>query len=234
MNNVLIIDDDIITLDIFSGLISSFGYKVITAESGEEGIEIFENEKPPIVLTDITMPGMNGIEVLKRIKEIDSTTEVIVVTADGDMDLAVEALNLNATDFINKPLQRPAIEKALKNAEERIKRSKGNAEEILVKAKEYGVHVHVLTSITSKSEATVQKALKEIVASGKDKIFIHFDENVSINGAGITILTEMLMDCQQKGFSVHMTALSDNFKKIFDIVGITRLVKICETEDDSG
>jgi len=61
----------------------SDGYEVLTAEDGKSGLEIFAKESPPIVLTDIKMPGMDGIEVLKRIKEISPETEVIVVTGHG-------------------------------------------------------------------------------------------------------------------------------------------------------
>jgi len=106
MDKILIIDDEKPTLTMFNLTLSAFGYTVITAENGQEGIESFERERPPLVITDIKMPGMDGIEVLRRIKEIDPNTEVIIVTGHGDMDLAIKALNLDATDFINKPIQR--------------------------------------------------------------------------------------------------------------------------------
>ncbi|MCK7512448.1 MAG: response regulator [Desulfobacterales bacterium] len=62
---------------------------------------------------------MNGIEVLKQVKAIDPSAEVIVITGHGDMDLAIQALNLDATDFINKPIQRHLLEQAIKRAQER-------------------------------------------------------------------------------------------------------------------
>jgi len=87
----------------------SDGYEVLTAEDGKSGLEIFAKESPPIVLTDIKMPGMDGIEVLKRIKEISPETEVIVVTGHGDMDLAIQSLQLEASDFVTKPIVDEAL-----------------------------------------------------------------------------------------------------------------------------
>ncbi|WP_449243455.1 response regulator, partial [Desulfovibrio sp.] len=117
---VLLIDDEKPTLNMFRLMLGVYGYGVLTAEDGEEGVEIFAANRPPLVITDIKMPGLNGIEVLKRIKALDHRTEVIVITGHGDMDLAIEALNLDATDFINKPVHRHALEQALQRAQARI------------------------------------------------------------------------------------------------------------------
>jgi PAS domain S-box-containing protein len=75
---------------------------------------------PPIVLTDIRMPVMDGIELLRKIKQEDSETEVIMITGHGDMDLAIESLKHEATDFITKPIKDEVLEIALKRANERI------------------------------------------------------------------------------------------------------------------
>nr|HDN00620.1 response regulator [Deltaproteobacteria bacterium] len=99
----------------------SDGYEVLTAEDGKSGLELFEKEDPPIVLTDIKMPGMDGIEVLKRIKEISPETEVIVVTGHGDMDVAIQSLQLEASDFVTKPIVDEALTVALKRAKERLR-----------------------------------------------------------------------------------------------------------------
>lgn len=97
------------------------GYEVLTAEDGKRGLELFEKESPPIVLTDIKMPGMDGIEVLKRIKEISPETEVIVVTGHGDMDVAIQSLQLEASDFVTKPIVDEALTVALKRAKEKLR-----------------------------------------------------------------------------------------------------------------
>ncbi len=124
MDKILVIDDEEPTLAMFRLFLEAYGYKVLTAENGAKGLEIFRKEKPSIVLTDIKMPGIDGLAVLQQIKEIDPAAEVIVISGHGEMDLAKQALNLNAVDFINKPISKEALDAALKKAEEKLQLSK--------------------------------------------------------------------------------------------------------------
>jgi PAS domain S-box-containing protein len=120
MSKLLVIDDEEGIRKLLTLSLTSDGYEVYSAASGEEGLEIFKREAPPIVLTDIKMPGIDGIEVLKQIKELSPDTEVIMITGHGDMDLAIESLKLDASDFLNKPIKDEALSVALKRAKERI------------------------------------------------------------------------------------------------------------------
>ncbi len=120
MQKILLIDDEEAIVRVLSMSLRSDGYDVVTANSGEQGLENFEKEKPGIVLTDIRMPGMDGLEVLRRIKAIDPDVEVIIITGHGDIDAAVEALQHGASDFINKPVRDEALSIALKRAEEKL------------------------------------------------------------------------------------------------------------------
>lgn len=117
---ILIIDDEQSTLNMLRLLLGAYGYTVYTADSGENGLEIFRQTPSTIVLTDIRMPGIDGIEVLKRLKQMEGDVEVIVVTGHGDMELAVLALQNEASDFINKPIQKQALEVALRRAKDKI------------------------------------------------------------------------------------------------------------------
>lgn len=120
MEKILIIDDEKPTLAMFQLFLKAQGYQVITAESGQEGILLFEREKPPIVLTDIKMPGMDGLTILKNIKQISPDTEVIMTTGHGDAELAKQAMALDAADFLLKPIKREALDAALSKARRRI------------------------------------------------------------------------------------------------------------------
>lgn len=120
MKKILVIDDEKPTLTMFRLMLTAYGYEVLTAETAAAGIETFMAEHPPIVITDIKMPGMDGLGVLKEIKRHDPATQVIMITGHGDSELAQKALNLEATDFINKPIQKKALDDALARAEERL------------------------------------------------------------------------------------------------------------------
>ena len=117
---ILIVDDEEDIRVVLDISLSDMGYEVYTAEDGEEALRILSEIKPSIVLTDIRMPVMDGIELLRRIKQVNPETEVIMVTGHGDMDLAIKSLKYEATDFITKPIKDDILEIALKRAQERI------------------------------------------------------------------------------------------------------------------
>ncbi len=119
-DRILIVDDEEDIRVVLKISLSDLGYEVYTAENGDEALRIIQEVTPPIVLTDIRMPVMDGIELLRKIKQEYSETEVIMITGHGDMDLAIESLKHEATDFITKPIKDEVLEIALKRANERI------------------------------------------------------------------------------------------------------------------
>ena len=116
----LLVDDEPGILRVLGISMADRGYEVFTAASGEEALDIFRNAKPDIVLTDIKMPGIDGIQLLRKIKEERSDTEVIMMTGHGDMELAIQSLKHEASDFITKPIHDEALDIALKRACEKI------------------------------------------------------------------------------------------------------------------
>jgi len=217
----------------FGLTLSAYGYTVLEAENGEKGLEIFQQERPRIVLTDIKMPGMNGIEVLRRIKQIAPQTEVIVITGHGDMDLAIQALNLDATDFINKPIQQELLEKALKRAQERCRLAAERVEAFSLRQEQNAAVIVVRSGITAESESQLQDLYREALALGKNRIVLHFSENAAVSGAGIAVLTQLLLDSQKQGKTVVAAGLSQNLKKVFEIVGLAKLVPLFVSLEDA-
>ncbi len=106
---LLLIDDDDSLRRVTEFTLHEAGYRVVTATNGEEGLKFFELETPEVVITDIQMPGISGYEVLKRVKEQRPATLVIVITAFGTLEQAVEAMKLGAYDYITKPFSRDEL-----------------------------------------------------------------------------------------------------------------------------
>jgi len=117
---ILLIDDEEGIRKLLGISLRDAGYPVSSAIDGERGIELFQEEAPEIVLTDIKMPGLDGIEVLRRVKAMSPDTEVIVITGHGEMELAIQSLQLEASDFITKPIHDEALFVALRRAEEKL------------------------------------------------------------------------------------------------------------------
>jgi len=120
MSKILLIDNEESIRSLLSLSLSQQGHEVVTAEDGASGMEAFQRERPSIVLTEIEMPKMDGIEVLKRVKGLDENVEVVIITGHGDLEAAIEALNLGASDFINKPVKTDMLMVAIKRAQERL------------------------------------------------------------------------------------------------------------------
>ncbi len=166
---ILLIDDEEVNVRVLGMSLKADGYQVVSAYSGEEGLEVFKKESPPIVLTDIKMPGMDGLEVLKRIKEINAEVEVIIVTGHGDRDAAITALQYGASDFINKPIRDEALAVALKRAHEKLA--------IRRQLKEYTTDLETMVKIATEEFERKSNFQAKLIRSSNDGIVATDDED---------------------------------------------------------
>ncbi|MCK5348910.1 MAG: sigma-54-dependent Fis family transcriptional regulator, partial [Desulfobacula sp.] len=107
MDTILVIDDDDQLRISFCKLLKEEKYAVISAASGEAGIEIVKQNTLDLVVLDMRLPGINGMETFKRIKKIDSKLPVIIITAYGTTQIAIEATKIGAYDYVLKPFDVP-------------------------------------------------------------------------------------------------------------------------------
>jgi two-component system nitrogen regulation response regulator NtrX len=114
--SVLIVDDEQSIVQSLSGLLSDEGFEVSTAINGYDALKAIETQAPDLVLLDIWMPGMDGIETLKEIKKINSQIQVIIITGHGTIETAVRATKLGAFDLVEKPLSIDKIILSINNA----------------------------------------------------------------------------------------------------------------------
>ncbi|WDP88359.1 MAG: response regulator [Desulfobacter sp.] len=117
---VLLVDDEEGIRTVLNITLTDAGYEVHTAADGRQASRMIHDLRPDIVLSDIRMPGMDGIELLKFIKTGTPDIEVIMITGHGDLGLAIESLKMDAVDFITKPINNDILEIALKRARDRI------------------------------------------------------------------------------------------------------------------
>lgn len=226
---ILVIDDEKPTLSMFKLFLTAYGYDVYTAEDGEKGLALFDEISPEIVFTDIKMPGIDGLEVLRRIRKTGKPVEVIIITGHGDMDNAVEALDLNASDFINKPVERQALNSALVRAEKRkqmpqdmpfefAETTEGNTLIVLVKGK-----------LTASAKESFLLLFKPETLTAIKEVRLVFDDSFSIDRSGIFLLMEVLQALiRQEGVSIGLENLSYNYVKVFQMVGIDKMVILKE------
>ena len=127
--DILIVDDDRQVREVLHQIFLSVGYNCLLANDGREGVEVFKTGRPPLIVTDLKMPGMSGIELLQSVRRIDGDVAVIVLTGAADVKTAIDSLKLGAYDFIMKPVN---VDELLIAAERAVERR-----QLLIERREY-------------------------------------------------------------------------------------------------
>ncbi len=113
---ILIVDDERLIRQSLQKALAGQGYAVLPAENGKTAIHLLEEESPDLVLLDLKLPDINGIELLKRLRELDRNLPVLLITAYGSIDTAIQAIRLGAYDYITKPFDLETIVLSVNNA----------------------------------------------------------------------------------------------------------------------
>jgi len=116
---ILVVDDEAIIRESLRDWLSDAGHYVLTAENGSQALEIIQREKPAVAIADLVMPGMDGIELMKRTKELAADTTFIIITAYGSIPTAVAAVREGAYDYIEKPFSPEKVELLVEKLSER-------------------------------------------------------------------------------------------------------------------
>lgn len=116
MPNILVIDDDINTVDAILEGLTADGHSVSSAKNGKEALEKISGKEPDLVLTDLMMPGMNGLKFLKMIKKLYPDVTIVIITGFGSVETAVEAMREGAYDYLAKPLRMQEIRRVVSKA----------------------------------------------------------------------------------------------------------------------
>ena len=122
---ILVVDDEVPMRDLLNSILTRDGYRVLLADCGAAALDILECESVDLVISDLKMPGMNGFELLKRIKADHPEVGVIMVTAFGDTYTVKDAILLGADDFVTKPFKGFEISLVVEKAYWRIMADSG-------------------------------------------------------------------------------------------------------------
>jgi two-component system, NtrC family, response regulator PilR len=131
INRALIVDDEETVREILAGFLESFGFEAVTAEDGEEALQIFKKTPFDIVISDMMMPNMGGMDLLNELKQIDPDVIFVLITGYPSMESAIEAIKKGARDYITKPFNieeiKIKIDRALleRNLQGMVKSSRG-------------------------------------------------------------------------------------------------------------
>ena len=116
MPSLLVIDDDLFTLECFRVLFAKAEATVVTANTAAEGLKRFADKRPDVVIVDIRLPDLSGLEVFRRLHDLDAKVPVILITGHGTAETAIEAMRLGAYDYVVKPLDPQALQQMIRHA----------------------------------------------------------------------------------------------------------------------
>lgn len=227
---ILVIDDEKPTLSMFNLFLSAYGYDVFVAENGETGLKMVEEISPDIVFTDIKMPGIDGIEVLRRIRQTNSATQVIVITGHGDMEKALDALDLDASDFINKPVERQALNSALARAEKRLDPSFDETFICDSQSQDSRVKM-VLSGRFSNAQATgLKKRVNRCLKTDTKEIHFFTSQGFLITRSGIESLIDIIRQLRREGLRITLENLPYNYAPVFRMADMDKIADLVEED----
>jgi DNA-binding NtrC family response regulator len=164
--NILIVDDDPDVQEVLKDRLESLGYRAVPAVTGRQGLELLDKESPQMVFLDIELPDMNGLEALKAIRKRQNDVAVVIITAYGSIERAVQAMKDGAYDFISKPLKPGYVALVVERAmeRERLKR------EVEILSGEAGERYHLVVAKSSNMNLAVESA--KMAATAKSTVLL--------------------------------------------------------------
>ena len=193
---IVLIDDEEGIRRVTGITLEDAGYTVYTADNGQSGLALCEEVAPQIVITDVRMPKMDGIQVLERIKQDHPETEVIVATAFGEMDLAIRALQLDASDFITKPLHNEALGVALERAKTRYNDRKQLRDYTRFLEEGWNDTTRELVASFNFQNSLIESSLDGIIGCNADDVVVTFNRSAQemLGFSKADVLHKMTLD----------------------------------------
>ncbi|MCE9599573.1 MAG: response regulator [Spirochaetia bacterium] len=240
---VLIVDDEEDILEELDIFLRGNGLRVVCATSGKDAVSLFAKLLPHMVVTDFRMPGMDGLEVLRRVKGIHRATPVILISGNADMKTTVLAIKEEAFDFIAKPLDMDEllgqIHRALSERDAKLEGGAffkgsmlgheftGNRDSISL--------LTILHPIDEQNRQYFQKELEHFRSNAilRDRIVVNLQPMNYINNVGLNVLIDLHDQCKREGSYLIFTQVTDKVLQYLKYLGYNEYFTIEQSLPDA-
>jgi anti-anti-sigma factor len=241
LKSILIVDDEIDILSQLNTFLRQEGYNVFAASNGIEGLSVFKNQRPNICIFDYKMPGKDGLQLLREVKEIDPKTEILLISGHADMKVAVQAIKEHAFDFLPKPIDLDELLEKLRQVSEKMEYKKKLDGEwaggiLLNKNLDTSIPISELTMTMDMDEIGAPRFVKELdhlLTSGslKKNIIISLGKVQRINNIGLNVLVEMYTRSTQNGHKVALSNLTGAVSHYLHMLGYDTYFPIIKSSE---
>ena len=218
MTKILLVDDEAGILNLLKMSLELDGYDVFTAENGYSALTLFQQETPDIAIIDARMPGMDGIELLGKIKSLKPETEVIMITGHGDMDMAVECLRKEASNFLTKPVSEELLSLSIKRSLEKLGLKR--------KLKKYTKNLEILVREANDELERAYKFRENLIENSPDAI-------VSVKKGGEIVIFNSAAE-RLLGYSKENVVGAMNIVNLYPPGVAKQIMKDLRSEDYGG
>ena len=238
---ILIVDDEIDILAQLNTFLKMEGYNVMSASNGIEGLSMFKKQRPSICILDYKMPGMDGLQLLREIKSLEPKTEVLLISGNADMRVAVQAMKEHAFDFLPKPVDLDDLTDRLEQVSANLEYKKKidgswRGGILLHKDLEKPMPISELTLTIDMDEIGAPRFVKEMEGMLTNKllktnVILSMGKVHRINNVGLNTLVDMYDRSVQNGHKMALSNLTVGVSNYLRMLGYDKFFPIIKSAD---
>lgn len=234
MATILVVDDEEDVRGLLADHFAGTGYTVLEAADGDDALQCVRRHRPDLVLLDIRLPGMDGIEAFRRIRREDPGVGVIMITGYEDTDLLQSTLQAGAIGYFLKPFDLAALDQAVRSTVERFASSSERRWLAITVGQTGGAALVVPEgNLDSVDAERMKRVLGLLIDDGHSRVVVDLSGVVYIDSAGLGALIAAMKQARAAGGDLKLCGLQSEIRSILDMTGLSQRISVHGSRDEA-